>query len=611
MPALLSGGVLRTGSANTFITLASAQPQLPATPTTSTGYTIITQTVYPAELVTSYASSLGNINFNNGLMQGNLPNLNITIAGTGTGTVIVTGSAVNTNSNTGVLVVKGGVGISDGIYTGKDINVNSLTIGQGYRNTIGGVNNIVITGTAEPQINAFPVGQQNLNIGYSSLQHIDTAYKVIALGRYAVSTGTQLQNTIAIGDSALMKIGSTQTQFVGTISQLISVNTLTIQVTNHSLITGTQITISGVQGMVQLNGRIFYVNAISSSTLKLYEDINLQTGVDASTYDAYTGGGSVRSTLLWNGNFAIGSNAGRNLINGEENFFLGLDPAVNFTTGSYNFFMGHSIAQNMKTGNANISIGGDNMVDGKDNQVNIGSVFYYNGSGYLELNADTGLGIGTESTSSVTGAFNVLGGAGITGNLYVGGQLHVPNTTRAISSTTGALVVAGGAAVQGDMYVSGTLYANALFAAVSGTSSATEKIAANATTASTYFLGMTSSQSGYTSISSPSTIVYNGATGALIIADTLSVTNATSATSAVTGAFQVTGGVGVQGSIYSADGNPLKNNLLYTPKVTITNTGLPPLNPNPGDFWIDTTILAELQFIQDGTNTFWIQISSL
>jgi hypothetical protein len=91
----------------------------------------------------------------------------------------------------------------------------------------------------------------------------------------------------------------------------------------------------------------------------------------------------------------------------------------------------------------------------------------------------------------------------------------------------------------------------------------------------------------------------------------LTINNVTSATSTTTGALIVTGGVGVTGSVYSQDGNPEQNYLLYTPKVTITNTGLPPLNPKPGDFWIDTTILAELQYVQDGANAFWIQITSL
>lgn len=695
MPALLSGSTLRAGSANSYITLATAQPQLPATPTTNTGYTIITEVVYPTELVTRYASSLGNIEFSTGTMQANLPNLNISIVGTGTGTIIVAGYTDNTSTDTGVLVVKGGIGVADGIHTGKDIVVNGLTMGQGYSNLIGGVNNIVITGTASPQLNAFPVGQESIVIGYDALKGIDTSYKVIAIGRYAASTGTQLENIIAIGDSALQKIGTTQTEFTGLISGIISANTLTLTVVNHTLTTGTEVLIKNVIGMTELNDQTYFVDVKSASSIALYTDINLQHGLDASTYNGYISGGSVYKTLLWNGNFAIGNNAGKNLINGEQNFFLGYNPAPNFTTGSYNFFMGHDIAQNMITGNANISIGGDNMVDGQDNQVNIGSVFYYNGAGYLELNADTGLGLGTESTSTVSGAFNVDGGAGISGNLYVGGELHIVNPLNATTTTDGALVVTGGVGISGDLYVGGTLHATALSALISGSSQSAEQIRANPTSSTNYYLALTSGQSGFTSIYSPGDIEYDGLNDVLSVSSRLEVLNTTvtantysgaftvaggvgiagdinagsnftlvsdgsksisinantfanalalshntqdayidvgkghlyvrnidssksvkitstsAASSTGTGALQVAGGVGVKGSVYSQDGNPEQNYLLYTPKVTITNTGLPPPNPKPGDFWIDTQILAELQFIQDGTSTFWIQITSL
>ena len=706
MTALLSGAKLISGASNSYITLATAQPQLPATPSTTTGFTLITEVVYPTQLVTRYASSLGNIEFTTGTMQANLPNLNINIVGTGTGTIIVAGYVANTNSDTGVLVVKGGIGISEGIHTGKDIVVNSLTIGQGYSNLIGGVNNIVITGTASPQLNAFPVGQESIVIGYDALKGIDTAYKVIAIGRYAASTGTQLENIIAIGDSALQKIGTTQTEFAGFISGVISANTLTLTVLNHTLTTGTGVLIKNVVGMTELNEQTYFVNVKSTSSIALYTDINLQTGVDASTYNGYVSGGNIYKTLLWNGNFAIGNNAGKNLINGEQNFFLGYNPAPNFTTGSYNFFMGHDIAQNMIRGNANISIGGDNMVDGQDDQVNIGSVFYYNGAGYLELNADTGLGLGTDSTSTVSGAFNVDGGAGITGKLYVGGELHVVNTTPATTTTDGALVVAGGVGIGGDLWVGGTLYATALSSLVSSSSQYTEQILVNPTSTTNYYLALTSITSGVTSIYSPGDIEYDGLNDVLIVGSRIDVTNTTpsantysgaltvyggvgiggrayigggitagdqsfidvnsvltypsftpslvlknngsntaafslqnnasqsvsfvnfagllniestgvkiaataTSTSTSTGALQVAGGVGVKGSVYSQDGNPLQNYLLYTPKVTITDTGLPPPNPKPGDFWIDTQILAELQFIQDGTSTFWIQITSL
>ena len=62
MSKLLSGSTLRAGGSNEFITLATAQPQLPESPTTSTGYTVVTD----ALLRTSYRSSLGNLEINSG-----------------------------------------------------------------------------------------------------------------------------------------------------------------------------------------------------------------------------------------------------------------------------------------------------------------------------------------------------------------------------------------------------------------------------------------------------------------------------------------------------------------------------------------------------------------
>jgi len=697
MPALLSGSSLRAGSANNFITLATAQPQLPATPTTNTGYTLITEVVYPSELITKYASSLGNIQFTTGTMQTNLQDLNISLVGNGTGTVVISGLVANTSSDTGVLVVKGGIGISEGIRTGKDIVVNGLTMGQGYSNLSGGINNISITGTGSPTLNDFPVGQRSIVVGYDALLGIDTSYKVIAIGNNAVGKGKLLENTIAIGDNALNNIGSTQTEFAANITGVIFTNPLTLSISNTStMIPGTQIIIKNVLGMTEINDNVYYVNPVAPSSIILYSDINLQHGVDASAYNGYSSNGIIYKTLLWNGNFAIGNNAGKNLINGEQNFFLGYNPAVNFTTGSYNFFMGHEIAGNMISGNANISIGGDNMVDGLDNQINIGSVFYYNGSGYLEFNADTGLGLGTESTSTISGAFNVDGGAGISGNLYVGGTLNVVNPKKATTTTNGALVVNGGVGIGGDVWIGGTLHATALAALVSGSATLADEIKANPTASDTYLLAMTSQQTGYTSIYSPSTIQYDGlndilyvdsyvrisnqaasintSSGALVVtggvgvggniyaggnitldsingsssftiksnnfnnalaishttqdgyldigkghlyirnidnSKSVKITGTSTATSTSTGALQVVGGVGVNGSVYSQDGNPLQNYLLYTPKVTITDTGLPPPNPKPGDFWIDTQILAELQYVQDGANSFWLQITTL
>jgi hypothetical protein len=106
---------------------------------------------------------------------------------------------------------------------------------------------------------------------------------------------------------------------------------------------------------------------------------------------------------------------------------------------------------------------------------------------------------GTVSTSTTTGSLVVNGGAGISGNVYIGGNLQVTGTTTFVntevvtateyayqlianggvsstSTTSGALQVTGGAGISGNMYVGG-LINGASTLAVTGnivTSSATD-----------------------------------------------------------------------------------------------------------------------------------------
>ena len=59
-----------------------------------------------------------------------------------------------------------------------------------------------------------------------------------------------------------------------------------------------------------------------------------------------------------------------------------------------------------------------------------------------------------DATSTNSGTLQVRGGTGITKNLYVGGETHIVNTTTSTSNSTGALVVEGGMGVNGDIYSS-------------------------------------------------------------------------------------------------------------------------------------------------------------
>ena len=126
MPGLISGSTLRRGGSGQFINLANAQPQLPPTPSTSTGFTLITSDT----LVTTYSSSLGNIEFNSGTMYSNVVGQPIRLIGTGTTSIQVSGGTATTSTNTGALVVNGGVGIRDDLFVGGNTTLKKLTLNE-------------------------------------------------------------------------------------------------------------------------------------------------------------------------------------------------------------------------------------------------------------------------------------------------------------------------------------------------------------------------------------------------------------------------------------------------------------------------------------------------
>ena len=59
----------------------------------------------------------------------------------------------------------------------------------------------------------------------------------------------------------------------------------------HELSDGSLISITGVDGMVQLNDNAFYVDVKTSTTLALYSNSALTTSIDGTSYSAYTSGG--------------------------------------------------------------------------------------------------------------------------------------------------------------------------------------------------------------------------------------------------------------------------------------------------------------------------------
>jgi hypothetical protein len=615
MPLLLSGSQKNTSSPSGYANTPNLQYQLGPTPTNNTGYTLIANSASQA----TYVSSLGNLQFNLGTVVSNLPNQNITFIGTGTGNVIVKGLQTNVSTTTGVLVVQGGVGISKGLYTGQDINVNGLTIGRGYS----GANNIVITGAASSITNNVDFdGENSISIGWSALGGLTSSQNSIAIGRYALSSGTNLTNTIAIGDSSLQKAGTISSVFVGNISSISTGTSTTITINNHGLSTGSSIKISGVGGLLgtNLNGNTYLTNVISVDTVSLYNFVypdDLYYFANDSVYSlVFTRNSAVNSTNFGTGtvtsavayknivtyaNIALGTNAGQSFYNGQHNFFLGDSAAPNFTTGSFNFFIGYNVGENMITGDNNISFNSKVMRSGYSNQIGFGNVFYYDGIGKTSLSSSVFMG-DTSAYSDATGSFNgtgalqVYGGAGIRGSVYVGANLSATGTGIVTLAPIGTGTVA-------------------IYPSTTGRIDNMVIGAYNAQTA-TFFAATVSSAIDTMNVTSGALQVVGGVgiaksayMGLKTDTDTLNVRSTAAANSTTNGAVTIAGGVGVQGSVYSQDGNPNVNNLLYSPKVTVSSTA--PVNPNIADFWINTNNLVEYQYIIDGTSTFWIQIAQL
>lgn len=159
-----------------------------------------------------------------------------------------------------------------------------------------------------------------------------------------------------------------------------------------------------------------------------------------------------------------------------------------------------------------------------------------------------------QSSSTNTGALQVRGGAGIGGNLYIGGLVNVTgqavitDSTNATSTSTGALQIVGGVGVGKDLYVGGASSITGIETVLNTT---------NATSTSTGALQVR----GGVGIGLD---LYVGGTSNFTGIST--VLNTTQSSSTSTGALQVRGGAGIAGNLN------LGQNLSVDGTATINDT---------------------------------------
>jgi hypothetical protein len=441
-------------------------------------------------------------------------------------------SAPISNANLyGALRVAGGMGINKDIYVGGNANISNIGT-PGLIVAVGNITggNLVTSGVANVTGNV---------IG----GNITTAGQVVA-----VSTVTG-GNLITAGNLSVGK-DATITGNAG-----IAGNVL---ISNTNISTGTTSGALVVSGGVGIAGNIWIGGALGFSGPLLVTNTTDSTSITTGALivgNGANGGAGIAGNAYIGGLVSVASTA----------------ISTSATTGALIVAGGAGIAGNAYIG-ANTYIGGNANITGRANILST-----------------------TESTSTTTGALVVgvdtssnLGGAGIVGNIYVGGFGRFPNSNVSTSTITGVVTVAGGVGIGGNTYIGGN---------------------ANIT-GNTYIISNTAATSSV--LLSPAALRVDGGVsigGNIYLAGLGRFQNVTNSTSTVTGAVTVDGGVGILGNIFIGQNANITGNIHANGNITAALqlvseqiTGVAPIQV------VSTTRVANL-YVQ-GANEANIQLTT-
>ena len=465
MPGLLSGGKPlkgTTGSTSIFITLPTAQLNLGITPTTNTGYTLVTG---PAGQL-GWTATLGSILFRDSVITANNSNSNLTITSNGTGSVILSGNVL----------------------------INSKQI----ISTVGSFTNLLSRNAT----------LTNLTVTGSFLYSSATSTATFA-------SSVQIQNDLrvdrqfnAYGNVSLSPQGGIvdiRPQFGGTVlirpgdlGSMDNVNIGQIEPANGRFIylTATNLTVENftVAEAIANTGTFQKIRVLStaSDAITVAGGMTVTNAIVAGS--VFDNGKRVISTITVGPGLSISTTTGPSVVmtnTGVTKLIAGTDTNISTSTGDitiWSFNTLQSVTNNgwtttnfMHIQNGFSQIGtGSNSIGGTwtdavfvvDGDAGIGGNLYINGDFYAS-------GKSVLTTSSVGGA--ILGGDDIvvvtttaTGELTfndistlqsVTGRghtstfvVHFANTTNSTSTTTGAIRVDGGIGVAKDVHVGGDVY---------------------------------------------------------------------------------------------------------------------------------------------------------
>ena len=590
MPGLLSGGKAlkgTTGTTSIFITLPTAQLSLGNTPSTATGFTLVTG----ANGLLGFTSTLGSLLFQDGVVQSNQPNGNVVIQSTGTGTLSLNGnvlingkdlaSLVGTITNlTAVnatitnLTVTGSIAFTSATSTAtfassvvinRNLDVNQQLVANGNVKLSPDAGLVQIKPGFGGSVEIYPSGlgrMDNVNIG--DLQP--------ANGTFVTLTATNF--TVA---------NFSATNFAATTGTFDLINANNIRVTNS--LTAGQVYDNGLRVIRQITaGTDTAVVSTASGLLEIWNISTLQSVVArgntssnpihiTSTNSATDQG---TGALIVDGGVGIGGDLyARNIYDNGTRVIKQVIAGVGLSGGG----TGPVVALT-NTGVLSLIAGTDTRVSTSTGNVTVWDV--------STLQSVTNRGWTTTNYIHIQNGYSQIG----TGSNSIGGTW-----------TDAVFVVDGDAGIGGNLYINGNFYA-------AGKSVLTTSSVGGAITGGDDIVVITNSGTGellFNDVSTLQSVTNRGST----TTNRITFANTTNSTSTTSGAIRVSGGVGVNkdvfvgGDVYSQGGSPAYNYKLYTPQVTVSTST--PLNSRIGDFWIDPSIGVEYQYVPNGTQTVWIQ----
>lgn len=215
------------------------------------------------------------------------------------------------------------------------------------------------------------------------------------------------------------------------------------------------------------------------------------------------------------------------------------------------------------------SVSGDLFVSG-----------HINGGGSFDPTGQTTFTNTTVSTSPSSGALVVNGGVGIVGDTNIGGKLNVNSTTVSTSTSTGSMVVNGGVGVGSDVNVGRNVYVNGMLW-VKSTSNATDFSTGSVVVEGGVAIKKDVYADNLFLTGLNGSIVANGDFGlggdgnvdGLLTANTSKVLGTGDTGSTSTGALVVAGGVGIGKRLYVAGDTIISGTVSASNFTSCTDTG--------------------------------------